>query len=440
MAGAISVSNLGKRYRIGRQSRAHASRWQSARHAVTVPFQYLASTLRDAAPEETLWALRHVSFEVGHGEVVGIIGHNGAGKSTLLKILSRITEPTEGRVLLEGRVLSLLEVGTGFHPELTGRENIYLNGAILGMKRAEIGRKLDQIVEFSEIGPMLDTAVKRYSSGMYVRLAFAVAAHLDTEILLIDEVLAVGDIAFQKKCLGKIGSSAREGRTVLFVSHNMAAVMDLCSTVHWLQGGAIRESGEPLKVIRNYVSGAILRGDVDLALHTGRRRNASPLMRRVRLLSDDQPTTTLLSGDDLVLEVDCEVESGTLSQLSLGIMFKAGIGQQLFTASMAQCHRAIPDPAGAYTLRLTVERLPLAPGSYALSLYLGDGSRDIDVIDDALSFDILWNTDLGLAFPPRPDWGPFVLPIRWSVDGLGDALGGHTLAEQLLTTAGPRPR
>jgi lipopolysaccharide transport system ATP-binding protein len=221
---AIRVDNLGKRYRIGARQKQPNTLRERIENLVASPFDYLRSTLRGPSEEEILWALKDVSFEIQQGDVVGIIGRNGAGKSTLLKILSRITEPTSGRAEVNGRVGSLLEVGTGFHPELTGRENIYLNGAILGMRKAEIDRQFDEIVDFAEIEKFIDTPVKRYSSGMYVRLAFAVAAHLEPEILLVDEVLAVGDAAFQKKCLGKIGDVAREGRTVLFVSHNMAAI------------------------------------------------------------------------------------------------------------------------------------------------------------------------------------------------------------------------
>ena len=227
---AIRVENLGKMYRIGRAQQRH----DTLRDLIVDTAAHIKDWgKRGDKSDETIWALKDVSFEVRRGEVVGIIGRNGAGKSTLLKILSRITEPTTGRAEIHGRVGSLLEVGTGFHPELTGRENIYLNGAILGMRRFEIERRFDEIVAFSEIERFLDTPVKRYSSGMYVRLAFAVAAHLEPEILLVDEVLAVGDAAFQKKCLGKMGNVAETGRTVLFVSHNMAAVSNLCKRGAW---------------------------------------------------------------------------------------------------------------------------------------------------------------------------------------------------------------
>lgn len=236
----ISVENLSKRYFIGAKEELPKTKGEAIRSIVGAPFKYLSSKVKEPNPEETFWALKDVSFEVKQGEVVGLIGRNGAGKSTLLKILSRITKPTSGCAKIRGRVGSLLEVGTGFHPELTGRENIYLNGTILGMTKKEIDKKFDEIVDFAEIEKFLDTPVKRYSSGMYIRLAFAVAAHLEPEILVIDEVLAVGDIQFQKKCLGKIEDvSTKEGKTVLFVSHNMAAIRSLCKHAVLLSKGKV---------------------------------------------------------------------------------------------------------------------------------------------------------------------------------------------------------
>jgi lipopolysaccharide transport system ATP-binding protein len=246
------VENLAKSYRIGLPPK-QGQGGKAIFHKLTKSFDYLASTLRTASEEEILWALKDVSFEVKQGEVLGLVGRNGAGKSTLLKILSRITEPTEGRALINGRVGSLLEVGTGFHPELTGRENVYLNGAVLGMKRAEIDQKFDEIAAFSGVEKFLDTAVKRYSSGMSVRLAFSVAAHLQPEVLLVDEVLAVGDAAFQKKCLGKMGDVAATGRTVLFVSHNMVAVQNLCSRAIWLQEGRMVADSTANDVVMQYL-------------------------------------------------------------------------------------------------------------------------------------------------------------------------------------------
>ncbi len=247
----IQVENISKQYRIGARQDPYGSLRESVMNTLSAPFRRLSG---HASPDyDTIWALKDVSFEVQPGEVVGIIGRNGAGKSTLLKILSRITKPTHGRAILRGRVASLLEVGTGFHPELTGRENIYLNGAILGMHRHEIERKFDEIVDFAEIEKFLDTPVKRYSSGMYVRLAFAVAAHLEPEVLVIDEVLAVGDAEFQKKCLGKMGQVAQGGRTVLFVSHNMGAIRGLCSTGLLVDKGQLLMQGPVGQVIHQYL-------------------------------------------------------------------------------------------------------------------------------------------------------------------------------------------
>src|SRR5688500_10977932 len=249
---AITVTDLGKQYRLGAQQAAYATLRETLMGAVRSPLRAFRRS-----EEPRFWAVRGVGFEVAQGEAVGIIGRNGAGKSTLLKMLSRITEPTEGRIVLHGRVGSLLEVGTGFHPELSGRENIFLNGAILGMARAEIVRKFDEIVAFAEVEKFIDTPVKHYSSGMYLRLAFAVAAHLEPEILIVDEVLAVGDAEFQKKCLGKMDdASKKEGRTVLFVSHNMGAVNSLCSRAILLSEGSILEQGDVSPVVQLYLAGS----------------------------------------------------------------------------------------------------------------------------------------------------------------------------------------
>ena len=251
MKPIIKVENLSKRYKIGEAKQPYSTLRESLVEAVKSPFK----KFRKDGEENTFWALNDVSFEVMPGEVVGIIGRNGAGKSTLLKVLSRITEPTKGKIELYGRVASLLEVGTGFHPELTGRENIFLNGAILGMKRSEIARKFDEIVDFAEIEKFIDTPVKRYSSGMYVRLAFAVAASLEPEILIVDEVLAVGDANFQKKCLGKMGDVAKGGRTVLFVSHNMAAMQNLCKSGMFFENGTLRKASHSIQdVLGEYLT------------------------------------------------------------------------------------------------------------------------------------------------------------------------------------------
>lgn len=250
----VKVENVSKRYRIGARQQAYLTLREAMTRAARAPFERFRRN--GSGNAEIVWALQNVSLDVAPGEILGIIGRNGAGKSTLLKVLSRITEPTTGRAELFGRIGSLLEVGTGFHPELTGRDNIYLNGAVLGMKRREISAKFDDIVAFSEIDRFIDTPVKHYSSGMYMRLAFAVAAHLQPEILLVDEVLAVGDAEFQAKCLGKMGAVASEGRTVLFVSHNIVAVQNLCKRVIWIDEGKIHEEGPTHHVVKNYLSAA----------------------------------------------------------------------------------------------------------------------------------------------------------------------------------------
>lgn len=257
---SIEASGLSKQYRIGSKRQKYTTLRDTITETITGPYYRFKAALRGdpvgkAGSTESIWAMKDLSFQVKPGEVAGVIGRNGAGKSTLLKVLSRITEPTHGYANIYGRVGSLLEVGTGFHPELTGRENIYLNGAILGMKTFEIDRQFDAIVAFSEVEKFIDTQVKFYSSGMYLRLAFAVAAHLEPEILLVDEVLAVGDASFQRKCLGKMSSVAGEGRTVLFVSHNLTAVRTLCSRVLWLNGGELVEDGDPTEVITRYLKG-----------------------------------------------------------------------------------------------------------------------------------------------------------------------------------------
>jgi lipopolysaccharide transport system ATP-binding protein len=307
MKPIVRVEKLGKQYFIGARKAAYETIRESITAAVRAPFSRLRSG-NGKRSAESIWALRDVSFGVAPGEVVGIIGRNGAGKSTLLKVLSRITEPTTGRAQLFGRVASLLEVGTGFHAELTGRENIYLNGAILGMRKAEIARKFDQIVDFSELEKFLDTPVKRYSSGMYMRLAFAVASHLEPEILVVDEVLAVGDAQFQKKCLGKMSDVATEGRTVLFVSHNMLAVQSLCKRALWLDAGKVRDDGAAGAVVSNYVnrafeSGGLLEevwGDPETA-----PGNESVRLHRVRVRSRDaQPSEPLTTATSFSIEVE----------------------------------------------------------------------------------------------------------------------------------------
>jgi lipopolysaccharide transport system ATP-binding protein len=311
----IRAKNLSKIYRIGQKESYYTFRDRLVQ-TLANPLRWIKNNLINkpnihSRPDQNfIWALKDISFEIKQGEVAGIIGRNGAGKTTLLKILSRITEPTQGYAQINGRVGSLLEVGTGFHPELTGRDNIYLNGAILGMRKAEIKRKFDEIVAFSEIEKFIDTPVKHYSSGMYVRLAFAVAAHLEPEILLVDEVLAVGDVSFQKKCLGKMDQVAKEGRTVLFVSHNMAAINRLCNQTLWIDAGCLHLQGETEKVIAAYLSeGSSEGGEVfwkDTALAPG---DEDIRLRAVRILNHkNEISDTLDILQPLSVEVEYEVK------------------------------------------------------------------------------------------------------------------------------------
>ena len=298
---AIRVSHLGKQYKIGGPQEPY----HTFRDAIVNSLKTPLKIFQRVPPVEGFWALKDVSFEVEQGEVIGIIGRNGAGKSTLLKILSRITTPTEGTVELHGRVGSLLEVGTGFHPELTGRENIYLSGSILGMKRREIDAKLDDIIKFSEIEKFLDTPVKRYSSGMYVRLAFAVAAHLDPEILIVDEVLAVGDASFQKKCMSKMGDVAKEGRTVLFVSHNMGAIHNLCRRCILLDHGQIIQTGNPNDVINFYIASNFK----EISEYTQPHNAKKPInLRRVALLNNEDKPTSQFRFDEENVKICIEYE------------------------------------------------------------------------------------------------------------------------------------
>jgi lipopolysaccharide transport system ATP-binding protein len=363
---AMTVEHLGKSYRIGRAQQRH----DTLRDALASRLRGLAKSGdgRRTTDDGTIWALKDVSFEVQRGEVVGIIGRNGAGKSTLLKILSRITEPTEGRAVIHGRVGSLLEVGTGFHPELTGRENIYLNGAILGMRRAEIARKFDAIVAFAEIEKFLDTPVKRYSSGMYVRLAFAVAAHLEPEIFIVDEVLAVGDAAFQKKCLGKMGDVAHEGRTVLFVSHNMGAIAQLCSTSVLLQSGCVAAIDKSDKVIHQYLgSGLSEHPEVNLDPNA----NPQSAVALVRCWVGDEGGRPIHAVDvsrSFCISFCLDVRNA-FSDVEFSARIHNGLGQALFTSNISQSLAGFPrlEP-GRHTLAVTIPANFLAPGSYLLSL------------------------------------------------------------------------
>ena len=365
MSGAIiTVDKLGKRYRIGGRRERYFTLRESLAGAVKGAARGLGGLFKGRAPgrnREDFWALKDVSFEVQPGEVVGIIGRNGAGKSTLLKILSRITEPTEGQAELRGRVGSLLEVGTGFHPELTGRENIYLSGAILGMKRAEINRKFDEIAAFAEVEQFLDTPVKHFSSGMQVRLGFAVAAHLEPEILLVDEVLAVGDAAFQKKCLGKMSEVSRGGRTVLFVSHNMAAVEALCARALLLDRGGIAIDGSASEVVRHYAQVGGSTGEIRHVERKGLRWVGIPNRQDLDGLSIDQ---------DIVFDLVFTTGSQEVCQLHFDIALYNDRNERV----VHSLSRFLSSPYSlksdsTYCIRYHITKPMLAPGAYKMAIY-----------------------------------------------------------------------
>jgi lipopolysaccharide transport system ATP-binding protein len=416
MKPIIKVEGLSKQYRIGAKQAPHLTLRESLSGAMRLPSRLWRRNGRPVT--DTIWALKDVSFEVRPGEVIGLIGSNGAGKSTLLKILGRITEPTEGQADLYGRVGSLLGVGTGFHPDLTGRENIYLSGTILGMSRREIARKFDEIVSFGEVEKFIDTSVKYYSSGMYVRLAFAVAAHLEPEILLVDEVLAVGDAAFQKKCLGKIHDVSLGGRTVLFVSHNMVAVDSLCSRCLLLAGGRVAATGTPKDVIAKYVlSNAPNSGRRGLVPHLGRRTGAIPIMTEVALFSEStEPVGSIRMGAPLSIQIDfCNRDNPV--RPAMGVVVKDAQGGPLFGFNSRVVNgNGFPDPVTQGRMVCDFGNVPLMPGVYFLDLYFGDQFSprdDLDTIHEAISFEVLPSDVLGTGKLPPINAGPIFWPAKF---------------------------
>ncbi len=394
----IKVNSLSKRYRIGAAEKGYKTFREAIVEGFSAPIKNFArlrrlTEFKNSNEADVIWALKDVSFEVEEGEVLGIIGKNGAGKSTLLKILSRITEPTSGSVEIHGRVSSLLEVGTGFHPELTGRENIFLNGAILGMRKKEIERKFDEIVAFAEIEKFLDTPVKHYSSGMYVRLAFAVAAHLEPEILLVDEVLAVGDIAFQKKCLGKMEDVAKGGRTVLFISHNMGAIRSLCESAIWLDNGQIAHKGLVGEVVQDYEETQLRRLD-ESSYVVGRSpedvRGKTFYFSRVEMLNIKGENTTLFKYNDiLVLTVDFAGEPMG-DNYSAEVWIYNELGQLVSIAASGPYHnKYFSKRVGK--VRIQIGPLILTSGKYRVKLSAAAGVTEetrMDTWENAICFTI----------------------------------------------------
>ena len=418
----ISVANLGKRYWIQHQGRP---RYRALREEmvdwVSRPFRAVGRAFAGRSPdadqvvkEEAFWALRGVSFEVQQGDVVGVIGSNGAGKSTLLKILSRITEPTEGRIEIEGRVASLLEVGTGFHPELTGRENVFLNGAILGMTRAEIRKKFDEIVAFAEVERFLDTPVKRYSSGMYVRLAFAVAAHLEPEILVVDEVLAVGDAQFQKKCLGKMHDvSAKEGRTVLFVSHQMGTIRQLCTRGILLNAGRVAKMGSTSEVIDAYV-GMHLGGN-----SSGFSATAASTSKDIAITSActvnaaNEISAYFLHTESITVRISCRVNTW-VPNAELRLVVGDSRGRRVFTSDVA----LRPPGPGEGAMLVADVRIPeqfLRPETYLVTLATFVNNQFIiDLVADCFSF-VVHDGGSKYAASEGMDYGCVFAPCEWTL-------------------------
>lgn len=400
---AIRVEGLSKRYFVGHAS---ARRTDSFRELLARQVKDFARKGLDMARGrpivqgdvvEEFWALKNVSFETRTGDTVGIIGRNGAGKSTLLKLLSRITEPTTGRIGLRGRVASLLEVGTGFHGELTGRENVFLNGAILGMSRKEILSVFDEIVAFAEIENFLDTPVKRYSSGMYVRLAFSVAAHLKQEILIVDEVLAVGDVAFQQKCLRKMDGAARDGRTVLFVSHDMRKVISLCNRGILLKNGSIQCMDDMSRVADAYLSERLgPEGFADLSASAGRSGSGDMLFQSIELLSNGQRCKSLTFGSPFSQRIRVSVNRRhEVAKCAATIVSSDGV--PVFCFMTDDVPGQWTAEVGTHELTVTIDQLNLYPGTYSIDLWLGDrNSYRVDFITEAISFTVTQGADSGL--------------------------------------------
>lgn len=404
---AIEVHNIAKRFMLGRQA-ASGLFWGGIKNL-------FAGSDRSGTD---FWALRGVSFQIERGQAVGVIGRNGSGKSTLLKILSRIISPTEGRAVIRGRVGSLLEVGTGFHPELTGRENIYLNGAILGMSRSVIRGKFDQIVAFSEIEKFLDTPVKRYSSGMYTRLAFSVAAHLDPDILIVDEVLAVGDAAFQQKCLGRMDEVASEGRTVLFVSHSMGAVQQFCTRGIVLRAGRVFFDGQVEQAVTEYLSDAdsSTTGIYDLSNHSARERRFQPVLKQLILRNASLETGIYYRpfGQmviDLMLHPPAAMKAPRLA-----ISIEDQFARRITTVASYFMEKALPTVEGLSTVRCRIPQLRLGPGRYLLSVSVTDRVHGmLDAVNGAVWFEVEADACYPSNEPYHSVFGPVLCDSKWEL-------------------------
>jgi lipopolysaccharide transport system ATP-binding protein len=418
-AVSIHVQGVSKRYVIGgADPTAHSFR-EMLSGTLSAPFRRLRRLQGEAPAADTFWALKDVSFEVREGAVLGIIGANGAGKSTLLKLLSRITDPTEGAIAYRGRLATLLEVGTGFHPELSGRENVYLNGAILGMNRREIRARFDEIVEFADVARFLDTPVKRYSSGMYVRLAFAVAAHMDPDILLVDEVLSVGDTAFQKKCLNKLGEVSEGGRTVLFVSHNLDAVQRLCRESLLLKAGRLAFHGATGEAVARYLEGGRrLQGSADLTDVTERWGSGQVRITSVTVEhATGGSAATLMAGEDysFILHHHAEQSTGPVDDAYLSLELADVRGATVWLVSSLFTQERLVVGTGAGAIECRVSDFSLAPGDYTLTLYLGRRNGEtLDCLNHVLSVTVGGGDYFGSGHPGLPEHCRTLTRAAWS--------------------------
>ncbi len=420
MSTAISVQNVAKKFTLGASRERYKTLRDSLSGAIVAPFRRMAgmfSSTHSERLEQEIWALKDVSFDVNAGEVVGIIGRNGAGKSTLLKVLSRITEPTKGRIELHGRIASLLEVGTGFHPELSGRDNIFLNGAILGMKRTEIAQKFDEIVEFAEVEKFIDTAVKHYSSGMYMRLAFGVAAHLEPEILVIDEVLAVGDTAFQKKCLGKMEQVSKTGRTVLFVSHNMQAIRALCSRCILLSQGTMKKDGPTSQIIALY-NDEMRQAEINAntSVHNSSFRRGDGSVRFEKIAIEDASGNQRFNfdyGETVRFRLGYRVFSD-VKKMDAYIALRGGVTNETLTDARYAISQSTLAAGTTGEVVIEFPNLALRPGEFPLYFALGHEASDFDIVDNLSAPLIIESTKSAeeLGFDPVRASGYFTLANR----------------------------
>ena len=425
MAPAIRVMGLSKRYRIGSSS---GSSYRTLRESIVGAARVVGGRLTrppdDRPGGDEFWALRDVSFDVAAGQVLGIIGRNGAGKSTLLKILSRVTKPTGGRALVRGRLGSLLEVGTGFHPELTGRENIYLSGNILGMSRREIDRKFDEIVAFAEIDSFLDTPVKRYSNGMYMRLGFAVAAHLETEVLIVDEVLAVGDIGFQQKCLGKMRDVGQAGRTVLFVSHNLSTIASLCHLAITLEAGRQTGYGPANEEVARYLSMLKLSSATSLAERSDRSGSGAARIVGIDFLNEQGvPVDQILSGEHVVVRLAYRAADDLMNPV-INMAIYNDLGAPITFLSNAYSGEMFGRLGAAGELRCDIPALPLAPGDYRLNVCLQVDGHDADHIFGAAQLRVNPGPFFASGKTPPASCGYFLCQHRWQAATISDMTSG----------------